>query len=172
MNIVDQEESDTVHLNGIGQSNEDKELMLNQTKPQYSRHFNHKIKLLKLLEQYTNRVIKALSYYCDICDFMTEETHTWNNHNKTEHPDIIDESIHYCTMCSMLILSNSFEEHYNTTEHCNLFKCVQSLYSVREGSIKNASLVSTVKGPSNQTSIIEDKNKQNKSSNIDIGEGN
>lgn len=172
MNIVDQEESDTIQLNCNGQSDEDRVLMQNQTKPQYARHFNHKIKLLKLLDQYTRGVINALSYYCDICDFMAEEKHTWNNHNETEHPDI-NKSLHFCTICSMLILSNNFEEHYSTPEHCDLFEYIQSLCSVREGLIKNTSLVSTVKScPSNETFIKENKNKQNKSNNIDIGEGN
>ncbi|VVC42333.1 Hypothetical protein CINCED_3A005415 [Cinara cedri] len=93
---------------------------------------NYKLKLLESILMDTEKVLATKKYYCNLCDFLTEEEHSWDNHNGTVHPDNTDKSMAFCTTCSMFILPNHFEEHNSTMEHCDLLKCIQDFENTWE----------------------------------------
>ncbi|XP_060835182.1 uncharacterized protein LOC132918106 [Rhopalosiphum padi] len=96
-------------------------------RPQYTNYFKHKINLLKKLRQHEDLIMKTLSYYCDVCDFIAVEKYVWDKHNQSEHS--VDTSITYCSTCSMFVGEN-YQEHNHTLEHSIFLNLLQLLKPV------------------------------------------
>lgn len=129
------------------------------SKIQYTKYYEHKMNLLNLLRQYRDRIIETSSFYCVVCDFITEEKYMWDKHNKTKHPDADNRCTIYCSTCSMLITCKNNEEHSGTTEHCVFMKYLQSLECVEEDIVKKTMLKDFVKNTLNGTSVIKSSKK-------------
>ncbi|VVC24920.1 Zinc finger C2H2-type [Cinara cedri] len=152
-------EAKELPVNIVGQEESNKNLQNSNavySKQKYTEYFNHKLKLLKLLKINKDRILRTTSYYCNICDFITEEKYTWDFHNETVHADNINISMVFCTTCSMFISFNNFEEHNNTIEHSNLLKFLQSFNSLRKKPIL----------PLNNTNSQNEQKKRNKTTNV------
>jgi len=106
--------------------------------------------LLKKLRQYEDLVMTTLSYYCDVCDFITVERYDWDKHNQTEHPVDSNRPITYCSTCFMFVIGG---EHNRTKEHSTLLNFLQSLKPV-EVLMEKTSLVKLVESSSSDKNCI------------------
>lgn len=127
------------------ESNMNIEFLSDHGKQQYTKYYKHKINLLNLFQQYRDSIIKTRSFYCHVCDFITEEKYYWDKHNKTQHLDFVSRCSIYCSTCNMLIIGRNFEEHDRTTEHCMFFQFLQSFKCVEENIVKKTTEDEAVK---------------------------
>lgn len=137
------EELDNDVSSGSSESNKNIESLSGHGK-QYTKYYKHKINLLNLFQQYRDSIIRTPSFYCNDCDYITEEKYSWDKHNKTVHLDVDSRFTIYCSTCSMSIVSRNNEEHNNTTEHCIFLQFLQSLKYTEE-SLVEKTLGETVK---------------------------
>lgn len=119
----------------------------------YTRYFKHKMDLLNLLRQYKDYLIKTLIYYCNLCDFVTEEKYIWDKHIKTKHSCTTNKSAStvHCSICSMVILGGTYEEHTRTIEHCILFEFGLTSKPMINDLVKNTELIKSA-----NTSILDE----------------
>lgn len=115
----------------------------NEQSQQYTQYFKHKINLLNLLQKYKDRIMKTLVFYCNVCDFVTEEKYSWDKHTEREHPCATNRPTVHCSTCSIMIVDGDYEEHIRTIEHCILLKFVQPLTPIENDVIKSTKLVDT-----------------------------
>ncbi|XP_022166620.1 uncharacterized protein LOC111031120 isoform X2 [Myzus persicae] len=126
---------------------------------QYSNYFKHKMSLLKKLRQYDDLVMKTLSYYCDVCDFIAVEKYVWDKHNQKEHS--VDRPITYCSTCLMFVVGENNQEHNRTIEHSSLLNFLQSSKPV-EVIREKTSLVKLVEYCSSHKNCIDLEKKEKK----------
>lgn len=129
---------------GHSELNKKIHLLSDYDKQQYTNYYQHKIKLLNLFRKHESSIIRTSSFYCDVCDYITEEKYFWDKHNKTEHLDVDTRRTIYCSTCKMLIAGKNNEKHFNTAEHYTFFKFLQSLECVEESMVKKTTLEETV----------------------------
>lgn len=136
----------------------------------YTNYFKHKINLLKKLRQHEDLILKTLSYYCDMCDFIAVEKYVWNKHNQSEHSIDSYSSITYCSTCSMFV-SGNYQEHNRTIEHSMFLDLLQLLTPVE--ALKNTtSLIKLVEsGSSDKNSINLEQKEKIELNNFDCFEG-
>lgn len=138
-------------------SNNKAELKPTHVEKQYTKFFKHKMDMLSVLQKYIDDIFKTSSYYCNECDFMTEQKHVWDKHNQTEHT--YERSTVYCSVCSLFIVHENIEEHNNSKEHGVLLQFLESLKPVEEAL-------------TNKMPMDSDRNKQFGLNNNDYNEGN
>jgi len=136
---------------------------------QYSNYFKRKMILLKKLRHYDNLVVKTLSYYCDVCDFIAVEKYVWDKHNEKEH--FVDRPITYCSTCFMFVVGENNQEHNRTIEHSSLLNFLQSSKLV-EVIKEKTSLVKLVESCSSDKNCINlEKKEKNELNNTDCFKG-
>ncbi|CAH1723507.1 unnamed protein product [Aphis gossypii] len=125
----------------------------------YTNYFKHKINLLKKLRQHEDLILKTLSYYCDVCDFIAVEKCAWDKHNQSEHFVDSYRPITYCSTCSMFVNGN-YQEHNRTIEHSMFLNLLQLLTPVEVLKNKTSLIKLVENGSSDKNSInLEQKEK-------------
>ncbi|XP_025193696.1 uncharacterized protein MAL13P1.304-like [Melanaphis sacchari] len=125
---------------------------------QYTNYFEHKINLLKKLKQHEDLIMRTLSYYCDVCDFIAVEKYLWDKHNQLKHSIDSNRSITYCSTCSMFVGGN-YQEHNLTIEHSIFLNFLQVLKPV-EVLKDNTSLIKLVESGSSDVNSINLEQKE------------
>ncbi|XP_050428551.1 uncharacterized protein LOC126838286 [Adelges cooleyi] len=139
-------------------------------KTRLARHFKIKIETLNSLMQYKDQVIdsvRAVSFYCTDCDYVTNEDLHWKDHNEQHYSNsssgaLPEQRIQiYCDVCSiyMVGLKKYIDKHKTTEEHIALNKLFRALKKV-ESNI--AEMEESLQSSSN---INDDKSVNKKSEN-------
>lgn len=139
----------------------------NKHRQQYTNYFKHKITLLKKLSQYEELIMKTLSYYCDVCDFIAVEKYVWDKHNQTEHPLDSNRPLTYCSTCFMFVIIGNNQEHNRTMEHNTLLNYLQSIKPVEVLKDKTSLVKSNESCSSDKNCINLERKEKVELNNID-----
>lgn len=143
----------------------------NVKKKKYTQYLMNKIDTLKYLQQHMDDLLSTSFYYCNACDYITEEKNDWYKHNQTKHN--CNKLAVYCSTCSIYFASEKTEEHCNTIEHKKMLQLVESLIQAKKISIKKmCRTLNDSNHRCDEQSLNIEKNKKSELNSISKNKGN